>query len=510
MFKISQWEHENPAYYQQFGLPAHCGIDFPATNGTPVKAVKSGIATTVHTNPNTSNYGIHVRLLHENGHRTIYAHLQSVSVVVNQQVISGQTIGLSNNTGLSTGPHLHLELRKDNDPYTDPNGNVWPYGLRPVWPSLVNLYQSWLNQNSITGYLYSPGLIKNMSGDYARVYGTLNIRATPQSNGQLLGQVTSHTVVKILSGLTNGYYQVQTPIDIPVSGGNSNPAIALHLRADPDNPQSGEWSEVDVLKNSSSPRMIKLLHAHPQDAFRQAAQRLGTNAKYVIRIFQTGWDRVITPLDFYNWNIGELTNRVGILKNEFGIPASNICVEYHNEPNLNVESGNNWQDGVQFIAWCNSGLSLFKNNPVLNGVKWVYPGLSPGGSIPGVRRDSNLFLQESVAAGLGQFDYVGCHAYWSNPFPMPQAINHVIFTRNTTNKQIVLTEVSRNDRPAQVPFSQYGQEYAQFINQLKQQNNILGVVFFVGSASNPEFNSECWVTESNQVRGIAQSLVNSL
>lgn len=509
MFKISQWEHERPEYYQQFGLPCHCGIDFPAINGTPVYSVASGTVYEVQTNPTVSNYGIHIRIQHANGYKTIYAHLLNVNVVVGQVVAGGERIALSNNTGNSDGSHLHHELRRDNDPYIDPNGTVWPFGLRPVWPSLEAVYQTWLESNGINGYVYAPGIVLNMGGNYGRVYGTLNVRSSPSSSGTLLGQVTSHTVVKITGSIVNNYYPVLTPIDIPIVG-SSNPAIGLHLRADPDLAKPGEWEEVERLKTTNAPRAVKLLHAHPTTVFSEAASRLGTNAKYIIRIFQAGWDRTVTPNDFYNWNINDLSNRVSLLKNTYGIPANNIFIEYHNEPNLIVESGSNWSDGVGFVVWANAGISLFKANSLFNGVRWVYPGLSPGGTIPNVRRDSSVFLQESTAAGLTQFDYVGCHAYWSNAFPMSQAINHVGLTRNTTNKSIVLTEVSRNDRPSVVPPSQYGLEYAQFINSMRQQNNILGITFFVGSASNSYFEPETWVRENNQVKGIGQSLISNL
>jgi len=63
----------------------------------------------------TRGYGKHVRIDH-GGWTTIYGHLSRIDVTVGQQVQVGQVLGRSGNTGMSTGPHLHLELRKGSTP----------------------------------------------------------------------------------------------------------------------------------------------------------------------------------------------------------------------------------------------------------------------------------------------------------------------------------------------------------------------------------------------------------
>lgn len=89
----------------------HPALDFPVPVGTPVSAVMDGVVNAVKTL--TGSYGKHIRISHENGIESIYAHLSKQIVNVGDKVAAGQLIGASGSTGNSTGPHLHLELRRN-------------------------------------------------------------------------------------------------------------------------------------------------------------------------------------------------------------------------------------------------------------------------------------------------------------------------------------------------------------------------------------------------------------
>jgi murein DD-endopeptidase MepM/ murein hydrolase activator NlpD len=90
--------------------PGHTGIDLAVVVGTPVKTTMDG--KVIHAGWNTQGYGNLVIV--ENGeYRTYYAHLSSIPVSVGDTVKAGTTIGLSGNTGNSTGPHLHYEIRRN-------------------------------------------------------------------------------------------------------------------------------------------------------------------------------------------------------------------------------------------------------------------------------------------------------------------------------------------------------------------------------------------------------------
>jgi len=90
----------------------HSGIDLPAKMGTPILAVADGVI--VKTRASRWNYGNMIIIKHASGFTTIYAHLSSILVKEGQHVVSGQTIGKVGSTGLSTGPHLHYEVRLNN------------------------------------------------------------------------------------------------------------------------------------------------------------------------------------------------------------------------------------------------------------------------------------------------------------------------------------------------------------------------------------------------------------
>lgn len=109
-FGGTQFAKNNPGIY---GRPYHPGVDFGVPTGSKVKSLSSGV---VKGFDNTDAYkgcyawGKWILVEHDNGLSSLYAHLSVISVKVGQRVSTGQVIGYSGNTGVSTGPHLHLGL----------------------------------------------------------------------------------------------------------------------------------------------------------------------------------------------------------------------------------------------------------------------------------------------------------------------------------------------------------------------------------------------------------------
>ncbi len=89
----------------------HRGIDIAAPTGTPVYAAADGIVDTTVVNGSKEGAGNYIIVQHGKGYSTVYTQLHRVNVSAGEQVKSGQTIGEVGSSGLSTGPHLHFELR---------------------------------------------------------------------------------------------------------------------------------------------------------------------------------------------------------------------------------------------------------------------------------------------------------------------------------------------------------------------------------------------------------------
>jgi murein DD-endopeptidase MepM/ murein hydrolase activator NlpD len=87
------------------------GIDFPKAKGTPVYATGNGTVTRKGYN---SGYGNYIEIQHAGGFRSFYAHLSKTLVNVGDSVSITQQIGCVGNRGISTGSHLHYEIRKGN------------------------------------------------------------------------------------------------------------------------------------------------------------------------------------------------------------------------------------------------------------------------------------------------------------------------------------------------------------------------------------------------------------
>lgn len=93
-----------------FGGPRgfHSGVDFAAPKGTAVYAARDGTVAAAGFDPVFGNF---VLLRHQGGFETFYGHLHEIFVRLNDTVGSGMMIGTVGNSGLSTGPHLHFEIR---------------------------------------------------------------------------------------------------------------------------------------------------------------------------------------------------------------------------------------------------------------------------------------------------------------------------------------------------------------------------------------------------------------
>lgn len=94
------------------GVPdeSHPGVDIAIPVGTPVRASGGGTVTAAGYD---TDYGFFVLLRHPSGYETMYGHTSRLLAAEGDEVQAGQVIGLSGNSGRSTAPHLHFEIRRD-------------------------------------------------------------------------------------------------------------------------------------------------------------------------------------------------------------------------------------------------------------------------------------------------------------------------------------------------------------------------------------------------------------
>lgn len=163
-FPITQLFGENPDSYTRFKLNGHNGIDIAVPVGTPVCAADDGVIDRISTDP--AGYGLYVRIKHAWG-ISLYGHF---SAVVNQQgdnVAGGQMFAKSGNSGNSTGPHVHFEIRPDSEPKTNGyNGAVDP--------------MPYLQQTQVT--INTSQVLENVETKLAVVKSEVRLRSTPEIN----------------------------------------------------------------------------------------------------------------------------------------------------------------------------------------------------------------------------------------------------------------------------------------------------------------------------------------
>jgi murein DD-endopeptidase MepM/ murein hydrolase activator NlpD len=111
----SRWPLAIPGYVTRGTLgegpysEPHPGIDVAVPEGTEIRAAGAGSIVEVG---ESEEYGKFLRLSHADGYETVYAHASRILVARGQSVAAGSAIALSGNTGRSTAPHLHFEVRR--------------------------------------------------------------------------------------------------------------------------------------------------------------------------------------------------------------------------------------------------------------------------------------------------------------------------------------------------------------------------------------------------------------
>ncbi len=139
----------------------HNGVDYAAPFDSPILAAGDGTVVLVSWQP---GYGRYVRVKHDQGYFTTYAHIDKAAkgISVGTRVHQGEVIAYVGSTGLSTGPHLYYELRRNNQ-YFDPTTANLPAGSILTGDQLAK-FKSIAGHFDAIGRMIG-GLVKRVAGD---------------------------------------------------------------------------------------------------------------------------------------------------------------------------------------------------------------------------------------------------------------------------------------------------------------------------------------------------------
>lgn len=150
----------------------HTGVDIPAPRGTTILAAANGQVVWagygLYSGSGSPNdpYGLAVTIAHEFGYQgrklyTVYAHMDRIDVITGQQIQAGDPLGIVGTTGKTTGPHLHFEVRiEDNSFYATRNPELWlapPQGTGVLVGQLRNTNRSFLTEQAVRVKSLSTG-----------------------------------------------------------------------------------------------------------------------------------------------------------------------------------------------------------------------------------------------------------------------------------------------------------------------------------------------------------------
>lgn len=284
----------------------------------------------------------------------------------------------------------------------------------------------------------------------------------------------------ILEGI---FYELTATTPPPQPTGNAR--MGLHADADGRMP-AADYKEFTDLR----PGVIKVLSSHSFEAINRLATEHPT-ATFIIRAFLSFWEngkpRVITPVQFVNDTINDVKRAVNAIAAAGKGQA--IWVELHNEPNLIQEGlGGAWSNGTTFGVWLTDVLTRY--DQALPQVKYLFPGLSPGPTVPGVRQDSTQFMNQCLSAAA-LCDGLGVHSYWNHidaPLSTALAVVDGYLTQVPT-LPVWVTEASSNKGATA---EKMATDYVTFWREMLKRPRVQGVTYYVCSASDPAFANETW------------------
>jgi murein DD-endopeptidase MepM/ murein hydrolase activator NlpD len=209
-----------------FGIDGHNGYDFRMAEGTPLLAAATGIVTfagaetpfacPVLGNQLVSGLGVNVRHTAPNGQLidSSYAHMSRIDVTTGQQVVAGQQLGLSGNTGCTTAPHLHFNTFRLSGTNNGQRTRIDPFG----WDSPQTDPWAQHPQGAQSFYLWLPGQAPALR--YRPVTLAPNC-GTPPTCGNAAVTITQATHMGVRDDLNPNNEFVELTLDTRFNSGNT-------------------------------------------------------------------------------------------------------------------------------------------------------------------------------------------------------------------------------------------------------------------------------------------------
>jgi murein DD-endopeptidase MepM/ murein hydrolase activator NlpD len=194
----------------------HRGIDFDANAGQPITAAAAGMATS-HT---SSGFGNYVKIRHENGMYTFYAHM-SRAVVNNKYVARGEVIGFVGSTGRSSAPHLHFALSRTDS--TNHPHVVDPVPYMDGGASYASDAQASNQTSATTALNQSSGVSASAPQSTFSNLSSSNTSATSTMYASLAssGRATGSTFPTVSAYSASSYYRGEGGSGAVMRGGNN-------------------------------------------------------------------------------------------------------------------------------------------------------------------------------------------------------------------------------------------------------------------------------------------------
>ncbi|MEW6567563.1 MAG: M23 family metallopeptidase [Chloroflexota bacterium] len=385
---ITQKFGANPQIYRRWNLPGHEGLDIRAFTNANIYACADGTVFEIWPHAWGHPYGIHVRLQHRDGYRTIYAHLKKVLVSVGEAVKTGQVIAKADSTGNSTGAHLHLTLKRDGA--TERGETSYPKDIIDPTPFLI-----WPEEGQAKAVPHSlPGLDWPAS------------RCLLGAVGRVGGKLESEDLAAIAEA---------------------------RLEA------------VLISQDEPSSTIERLREINP--------------ALFLLARLTTLFSgEAVPPASFVDRVDPDLARLYGLGVRYF---------EIHAAPNLQIEGWQRtWMTGADFALWFQEVVERLRQKHPEG--RFGFPGLAPGGRIPGQRADAAAFLDDAEAA-VAAAGWVGLYSYWTSPAEFSSLSGGLLaqeYRLRFPDKLLFVTEFANLSSAASE--RQRAQEYLGFLRRLQE------------------------------------------